>query len=71
MRIHPREQPAQMAATALVSAIYEWMQAHPDLTTSEVFAAVIEAHHSVLARMIRDEIRIERHGTTDKPGGLE
>lgn len=69
-RIHPREQQVNLAESALAIAMWKEIEKH-DLTQVEAMRVVHNACGSVLGGLIKHAIRYERHGDTDKPGGLE
>ena len=63
--IHPRTRMVAAATTELRIWLLEWEQRH-GLTDIEVLQALNEYTASHLKFMLR----VERHGTADKPAGL-
>lgn len=72
MRVHEREKIVREAQSDLSEKLLDWMTKHDDqLTFAEelrVIAGVLGDH---LSQMAKYEIRRERHGDENKPGGLE
>lgn len=68
-KLHPRELATIKAESAVTRAIYGTLAKH-DLTDGEALRVIVAAFGSVLGGMAKAEIRQERHGRKDKPGGL-
>jgi len=65
-RIHPREQLVKDAEMKIKTAIVE---ACKGLTTAESLQVVNHACHEEIGGILKYEIRMERHGNTNTPGG--
>lgn len=70
-RLHPREQIVNTAEADLRDAVSGWSRDHPDLTSAEWLKIVMSVCHDLMQGLLRTEIRLERHGDADKPGGFE
>jgi hypothetical protein len=71
-RIHPRETKCHEAEIELSEAISTWRKKWGDELTATESASIL--YHELSSRMrsmFKYAIRRERHGDTDKPGGLE
>lgn len=68
LKIHKREQIVDDAAMALATA---WAAARRKLTTAEELAVIARFVTDTVGGIAKYAIREERHGDTDKPGGLE
>lgn len=69
-RLHPRERVVRQAQLDLMEALNDWQRDH-ELTDAEYVSLVANELGSRIGSLTRMQIRTERHGTTDKPGGLE
>lgn len=71
-RIHPREQLVNEAEQKLRSAVVDAMKGEPfdSLTGAEYIAVINRVFSGQLASYTKFAIRQERHGDTDKPGGI-
>jgi hypothetical protein len=69
VRIHPREKIVDSAERKLSECLREIRSS--DLTDAEYISVVADAFGQALGRMAKYQIRYERHGDTDKPGGVE
>lgn len=69
MRIHPREKKVQKAERALIETLMEVMRM--DLTNAEYLQVLNSVFSDAIALNLKHQIRQERHGDKDKPGGLE
>lgn len=69
-RMHPREQKVNSAKHDLLEA---WMKAYEkyELTTGEMLRVLTEFNSDQVGSIAKYAIREERHGRTDKPGGIE
>lgn len=70
MKIHRREARVKKAEFELRDAVSAVVEKH-DLTEAESLRVVNTALSEWIASVAKYAIREERHGTTDKPGGLE
>lgn len=71
MRLHPREQIVRKAKLALSEKLIEWMREHGEtLTFAEELRVVGGELGDYISRMAKYEIRKERHGDDQKPGGI-
>lgn len=70
MKIHQREQTVRAAELELRCAINDTIKKHK-LTSGESLRVVITIAYEWIGNMARYAIREERHGDSDKPGGLE
>ena len=68
-RIHPREERCTKAKLDLITEIWALKEKF-DLTDLELLRVVHEALADHNGGFIKFAIREERHGDTDKPGGL-
>lgn len=68
MKIHPREKLVSEAERKLDEVLLEIRKS--DLTEYEFLQVVIGTTSEFLLRMTKYQIRYERHGNTDKPGGI-
>jgi len=71
MRLHAREVLVNTAETDLREVISEWSKNHPDLTSAEFLKVVLGVCHDQAQSLLKIEIRIERHGNADTPGGIK
>ena len=71
MRLHKREELVTVAAADLDRVIFEWGKRHPELTAAEYIKVVLGTSNDKVQGLLKLEIRQERHGNTDKPGGVE
>lgn len=71
MKLHPREVIVTEAEIDLRTAISEWAKKHPELTSAEYFKVLLGVSNDNAQSLLKYEIRSERHGNTNKPGGLE
>lgn len=69
-RIHPREQPCRDAELEISQFISATIKKH-ELTTAEQLRVVNTVCSDHIGHIAKFSIRHERHGDTDKPGGLE
>jgi hypothetical protein len=70
VKVHPREEQVRAAVTALRSAVsYIWKS--QALTDAEMLSVVTTVLSEQVLSYAKYAIRYERHGDTDKPGGLE
>jgi len=69
MRRHPREIIVSEAETKLASTVVETMS-HYKLTGGEYLSVLTEVFSRLFLNFLKYEIRRERHGNTDTPGGL-
>ena len=69
MRIHKREFTVRQAELEITEAVHKITDKHK-LTTWEMLRVVNVALSGVIGSIVRYEIRNERHGNYDKPGGL-
>lgn len=69
MRRHKRDVMCSEALAAMKDAMRE-VQKKFDLTPAEYVDLAQQAASSAITYYLRDDIRIERHGNTDTPGGL-
>lgn len=70
MRLHPREQPVTEARIDLMQRYLDWQRAH-DLTDAEHLSVVAGVFGDSIGNIAKYQIRQERHGDTDTPGGWE
>lgn len=70
MKIHRREIRCRAAESDLRNAIGELSDKH-DLTGAEMLRIVNAVLSDYIASIAKYDIRQERHGNTDTPGGLE
>lgn len=69
--MHEREELVSKARLGLMTALLDW-QRSPEveqLTAAELLAIVVEQTQSTLGTILKYQIREERHGNTDTPGG--
>lgn len=71
MRVHIREQLVSSADIDLRTVISDWANRHPDLTSAEFLKVLFGVCHDRAQSLLKYVIREERHGRTDKPGGIE
>ena len=69
-RQHPRESLVSTARSDLSGTIARW-QADHDLTEAETTAILVEQLAGAVGGIAKYQIRFERHGDYDKPGGWE
>jgi hypothetical protein len=67
MKIHPREQLIKEIEMKLKTAIVE---ATRELTTAETIQLVNHVCRDEIAGIVKYQIRMERHGNTNTPGGM-
>lgn len=70
-RLHPREALVSSAENDLRIALFAWADQHPDLTSAEYLKIVLGISNETVQSLLKAEIRLERHGNADTPGGLE
>lgn len=70
-RIHHREKLVREAESRLRGAIVDAGIHKLDLSEAEYLQVVSTVLHEQLSTTLKYAIRRERHGDTDKPGGLE
>lgn len=68
-QLHPRELTCREAEHDLASTLLEWQKRH-DLTAAELLSIIQRGCSDVAQTVLKYAIRLERHGDTDKPGGL-
>ncbi len=71
MRLHAREQIVTAAEIDLRTAISEWSKKHTKLTSAEYLKVLLGVTHDQAQSLLKIEIRIDRHGNAETPGGLE
>jgi hypothetical protein len=71
--LHPREKIVRRARADLSDKTLEWLRsdAVQELTDGEYIALVAAAFSEMVEVHAKMMVRVERHGTTDRPGGLE
>lgn len=69
MRTHPREKLIDEAEAHLEKALRHLR--NMDLTDAEFISVVTQTMSRAVLSTTKYEIRIERHGDADQPGGLE
>jgi hypothetical protein len=71
VRMHEREAGVRAAEADLQSRLLEWQKSSvvEDLTPLEMMRVVQSVLGDELSSMIKYEIRYERHGDYDSPGG--
>lgn len=71
LEFHEREQLTRKADRALNEKILEWMKEWSAiLTPAEETKIVLSQCNNHIQQIMKYEIRYERHGDTDSPGGL-
>ncbi len=72
MRIHEREQLTQKAGFLLTDHLIEWMETPEarELTSAEYTMVLIDKLSQHIQGHLKYEIRYERHGNRDTPGGF-
>jgi len=71
VKLHPREEKVRQARLALSEKLIEWMREGADeLTFAEELRVVGGELGDYVGRMAKYEIRRERHGDDQKPGGM-
>jgi hypothetical protein len=71
VKIHPREALVRQAESDLSEAVHRAMEKNATaLTTIETLAVLNRVLSDCIARILKYEIREERHGDPNKPGGL-
>lgn len=71
MELHERQKIVREAKLALSEKVLEWMQEYTDsLTFAEELSVVSGELGDYLKRMAKYQIRRDRHGDDQKPGGL-
>jgi type III secretory pathway component EscV len=69
-RLHERQQIVTEARMALMEALVEWAEQYEEvLTPAEYLATLVGESTSVVQSNLKYQIRYERHGNTDTPGG--
>ena len=68
-KIHKRESIVRLAELDITEAVHKITEKHK-LTTLEMLCVVNGAMSGVIGSIVKYEIRNERHGNYDKPGGL-
>lgn len=71
MKIHERERVVREADAALRQAVLDWSAKHDQLTVNETLQVLNRVSSDQVAAILKYEIREERHGDQDRPGGLE
>jgi hypothetical protein len=71
MRLHSREEIVTKASLDLQVALTEWTKNHPELTSAEFLKVLLGTCHDRAKSLLKIEIRYERHGDANKPGGAE
>jgi hypothetical protein len=69
MKLHPREQLVMKERHKLERALLDFMES--DVTDAEYISVLSDVFGTAIATRAKYMIRRERHGNTDKPGGLE
>lgn len=69
MRIHPREKIVTEAEHLLEDTVLKVLRM--DLTSAEYVSVLSHVLNTAIQRHTKFAIRLERHGTTDKEGGIE
>lgn len=67
MKIHEREQKVLVACAQVQR---DYLLAVKDLTTAEELRVIATVFGDILGSIAKYAIRQERHGSTDKPGGV-
>lgn len=71
MKIHEREKTVRQAKRVLSEKLLEWMQEYAEkLTFAEELRVVGGELGDYISRMAKYQIRRDRHGDDNKPGGL-
>jgi len=71
-RLHKREKPVKEAELALRERLLNWEKDWIEkLTTAEYLSVLVRVLSETLQSILKYAIRQERHGNTNKPGGLE
>lgn len=70
MKIHPGEERVRLAEHNIGVVVDEMISKH-SLTEAETIQVVTQVMSRVLLSVAKYAIRKERHGNTDKPGGIE
>jgi len=71
-KMHPREEIVREAKRKLDKLIHDWRREPAcDLTVAEELKIVMWVSSDYIQSVLRSAIRIERHGDSDKPGGIE
>ena len=72
MRLHPREIDLDKASAKLKLAILDAVDELPDdITDGEYIKIINGISYELIASWAKYQIREERHGDEDTPGGLE
>lgn len=71
MRLHQREVVVTEAEIELRQVISEWSKKHSELTSAEWLKVMLGVCSDQMQSLLKIEIRLERHGDADKPGGAE
>ena len=70
--LHEREGIVRSAEASLMECLLEWQKEWgTKVTTAEYLSVMQRAFSKSMATCLKYVIRKERHGTTDKPGGVE
>jgi hypothetical protein len=74
IRVHPRERIVSEARIELQEVVLDWQKKHSTetddpLTLMEALSVINDVLSSTLGHAFKYEIRYERHGNYDKPGG--
>lgn len=69
MRLHEREPIVLKASADLRMAVVDWEREH-DLSNLEAHAVILDVLGTELGQYFKYEIRMERHGNYDEPGGV-
>jgi hypothetical protein len=70
-RLHERESIVREASIDLAEALIEWRKQHDGLTDAERMSVLLGELSSSVAGTLKYQIRYERHGNYDTPGGWE
>jgi len=71
MRLHAREVVVTEAEIELRTAVNEWSKKHSELSSAEYLKILLGVCHDQAQSLLKIEIRLERHGNADTPGGAE
>ena len=69
MKIHSREMLVRAAEQKLKSRLLEWAENYRSLTLFETLQVLNSGFSGFVGGILKYEIRFERHGDRDKPGG--
>lgn len=70
-RLHKRESIVNSARVDLLQKVIDWQQDHEDLTNGEYIALLNSVFSDLIGTWAKYHIREERHGGSDKAGGIE